>query len=87
MYLEGILLSICSLLEEPSVEDLLVPEIAAQFIQDRLGYDQIAREYIHRYARSGPPDLISLRSRSTSHQPNSWQVNFLRGRLAPVLGT
>lgn len=84
MYLEGILLSICSLLDEPSVEDPLVPEIAAQFIQDRSRYNQIAREYTHRYARSEPPDLISLRSRSTSHQPASWQVNFLRGRLARV---
>ncbi|KAF2740616.1 ubiquitin-conjugating enzyme-like protein, partial [Polyplosphaeria fusca] len=45
-----LLLSIISILDDPGVEDPLVPEIAEVYIQDRQQYDQNARAYTQRYA-------------------------------------
>lgn len=44
------LLSICSLLTDPNPKDPLVPAIANQYMQDRLQYDLIAREWTQKYA-------------------------------------
>jgi hypothetical protein len=48
--LEGLVISIISMLDDPTVEDPLVPEIAATYIQDREQYNQNARAYTQRYA-------------------------------------
>lgn len=80
MHLESILLSICALLDEPDVEDPLVPEIAVQYLQDKSRYEEIAREYTSRYACGDSPVLtVSETRRAPSHA--SWQSNFLKDRL------
>lgn len=81
MYLEGILLSISSLLDEPAIEDPLVPEIAAQFLKDRAVYDEIAMMYTRRYAHGNPPVLSKNATRATGA---SWQSRFLRERLSEI---
>ncbi|KAE8447329.1 hypothetical protein EG329_010887 [Mollisiaceae sp. DMI_Dod_QoI] len=50
-----ILLSICSLLSDPNVDDPFVPEIAAQYIQDRATYEENARAYTKKYATGVRP--------------------------------
>ncbi len=45
-----VLLSICSLLCDPNPDDPLVPDIAKQYIENRVQYDLIAREWTHVYA-------------------------------------
>lgn len=47
-----ILLSICSLLNDPNPKDPLVPEIADQYEHDRVGYDQTARNWTQMYANT-----------------------------------
>ena len=47
------LISLTSLLSDPSVDDPLVPEIAATMIQDRSRYEQNVRKYTERFA-TGP---------------------------------
>jgi ubiquitin-protein ligase len=81
MYLEGILLSISSLLDEPAIDDPLVPEIAAQFLKDRTVYDEIATMYTRRYAHGDPPVLSTNATRATG---SSWQSRFLRERLSEI---
>ena len=52
-----VLLSIQSLLDDPNVDEPLVPEIAYVYKTDRSKYDQIAREWTTKYAfeeDSGP---------------------------------
>lgn len=50
LQLDKVLLSICSLLNEPNPEDPLVPEIAKQFKQDKVLHDTIAQEWTATYA-------------------------------------
>lgn len=45
-----VLLSICSLLNEPNPNDPLVPDIANKFKDDRLAFDRSARDWTLRYA-------------------------------------
>ena len=45
-----LLLSIQSLLTDCNPEDALVPEIAAQYVNDRQEYDRICREWTKKYA-------------------------------------
>jgi len=45
-----VLLSICSLLNEPNPDDPLVPEIAKLLKTDRRKHDQMALEYTRKYA-------------------------------------
>eukprot|EP00658_Telonema_sp_P-2_P002545 TRINITY_DN1095_c0_g1_i7.p1 TRINITY_DN1095_c0_g1~~TRINITY_DN1095_c0_g1_i7.p1 ORF type:complete len:174 (+),score=40.88 TRINITY_DN1095_c0_g1_i7:150-671(+) len=45
-----VLLSICSLLNDPNPDDPLVPDIASQFKQDPEGYAATAREWVSKYA-------------------------------------
>jgi len=57
IYLSGTLTSIASLLGDPNTNDPLVPEIAAQYIQDRAMYNKTAREYTQKFATSVIPDV------------------------------
>eukprot|EP00658_Telonema_sp_P-2_P002544 TRINITY_DN1095_c0_g1_i4.p1 TRINITY_DN1095_c0_g1~~TRINITY_DN1095_c0_g1_i4.p1 ORF type:complete len:148 (+),score=29.37 TRINITY_DN1095_c0_g1_i4:210-653(+) len=45
-----VLLSICSLLNDPNPDDPLVPDIANQFKQDPEKYKMTAREWVTKYA-------------------------------------
>lgn len=45
-----VLLSICSLLNEPNPDDPLVPEIAQLLKTDRKRHDSLALEYTRKYA-------------------------------------
>ena len=45
-----VLLSICSLLDEPNPDDPLVPEIADQYKDNRVLYDKTARAWTNLYA-------------------------------------
>lgn len=55
--LSTILISILSMLDDPVVEDPPMPEIAAQYIQDRETYNENARRYTALYARGDIPEL------------------------------
>lgn len=44
------LLSICSFLDDPNVEEPLVPEIAHVYKTDRVRYEATAREWTRKYA-------------------------------------
>ena len=46
----AILISLLSLLSDPTVDDPLVPEIAATYVQDRQLYEQNARTYTAQFA-------------------------------------
>ena len=48
--IDKILLSICSLLEDPNPDDPLVPDIATQYKNNRVAYDMTAREWTQYYA-------------------------------------
>jgi ubiquitin-protein ligase len=58
--LETMLLALVVLLENPGLEDPLVPEIAELYIRDRSAYEENARLYTHRYANevSPTPELL-----------------------------
>ena len=45
-----ILLSICSLLDDPNPDDPLVPDIADQYRNNRVMYDVTAREWTQKFA-------------------------------------
>ena len=45
-----VLLSICSLLDDPNADDPLVPAVAQQFKTDRAAFNKTAREWTQRYA-------------------------------------
>jgi ubiquitin-conjugating enzyme E2 D/E len=45
-----VLLSICSLLDEPNPDDPLMPEIAQLFKSNRAEFNRIAREHTIQYA-------------------------------------
>jgi ubiquitin-conjugating enzyme E2 D/E len=45
-----VLLSLCSLLNDPNPNDPLVPEIAQLYLHDRLKYEQTARAFTEKYA-------------------------------------
>jgi len=45
-----VLLSICSLLDDPNPDDPLVPEIANIYINNKPQYDMTAREWTQKYA-------------------------------------
>ena len=45
-----VLISICSLLDDPNPDDPLVPEIADMYTKNRLQYDITAREWTQYYA-------------------------------------
>jgi ubiquitin-conjugating enzyme E2 D/E len=45
-----VLLSIASLVDNPGLEDPLVPEIAETYCRDRKAYEENARVYTKRYA-------------------------------------
>ncbi|XP_074319757.1 ubiquitin-conjugating enzyme E2-17 kDa-like isoform X2 [Silene latifolia] len=44
------LLSICSLLTDPNLENILMPEIATMYKTDRLKYESTARSWTQKYA-------------------------------------
>jgi ubiquitin-conjugating enzyme E2 D/E len=46
-----VLLSVCSLLNDPNPEDPLVPEIARIYTTDRAEYNRKAKEYTVKYAQ------------------------------------
>ncbi|KAF2121045.1 hypothetical protein BDV96DRAFT_485240 [Lophiotrema nucula] len=50
MHLESILISTSALLDQPGMDDPLVPDIAGTYIQDKATFDHIARQYTFRYA-------------------------------------
>jgi ubiquitin-conjugating enzyme E2 D/E len=80
MYLESILLSICALLDKPNVDDPLVPEIAATYIQDKLRFDDIARQYTIKFAHERVAIRPSNVAASNGHT-SSWQSTFLEDRM------
>lgn len=45
-----VLLSICSLLDDPNPDDPLVQSIADKYVNNRVAYDCIARDWTTRYA-------------------------------------
>ena len=45
-----ILLSICSMLDDPNPDDPLVPDIAEQYRNNRVMYDMTAREWTQKFA-------------------------------------
>ncbi len=45
-----VLLSICSLLDDPNPDDPLVPDIAEQYTNSRASYDITARQWTQNYA-------------------------------------
>ena len=45
-----VLLSICSLMDDPNPDDPLVPDIAVQYTNNRVIYDMTAREWTAKYA-------------------------------------
>lgn len=47
-----VLLSLCSLLDDPNPNDPLVPPVADLYIHDRDKYNDIARDWTRRYASS-----------------------------------
>ena len=49
--LDGILVSICSLLDAPGIDDPLVPEIALQYLNQRDEFNKTAREWTELYAK------------------------------------
>ena len=46
-----VILSICSLLNDPNPDDPLVPDIAEQYVKNRAAYDITAREWTMRFAQ------------------------------------
>lgn len=48
--ISNVLLSICSLLTDPNPDDPLVPDIAAQYKQDKASYEMTARDWTRVYA-------------------------------------
>jgi ubiquitin-protein ligase len=48
--IEKVLLSICSLLNEPNPHDPLVPAISQQYIKNKVQYDITAREFTLKFA-------------------------------------
>ena len=46
-----VLISLCSLLDDPNPDDPLVPEIADIYVKNRLQYDLTAREWTQFYAQ------------------------------------
>jgi len=46
-----VLISICSLLDDPNPDDPLVVDIADMYVKNRLQYDITAREWTHYYAQ------------------------------------
>merc|ERR1712000_50373 len=46
-----VLLSICALLAEPNPNDPLVSSIAQEYVKNRERHDQMAKEWVKRYAR------------------------------------
>ena len=50
--IDKVLLSICSLLTNPNPDDPLVPDIAKQYINNRVAYDMTAREWTQYYANA-----------------------------------
>ena len=56
--LQKILVSICSLLDDPGLENPLVPEIAEIYCKDYDLYCQNARTYTARYAMAEPTDTV-----------------------------
>ena len=58
MRLSQVLVSICSLLDDPGLTDPLVPEIAEIYCKNYDLYSQNAREYTVRYAMADPTDTI-----------------------------
>ena len=45
-----VLLSICSMFDEPNPDDPLVPEVARLYKMDRKKYNNLAREWTRKYA-------------------------------------
>ena len=54
----SVLVSICSLLDDPGLTDPLVPEIAEIYCKNYDLYSQNAREYTARYAMANPTDTL-----------------------------
>jgi ubiquitin-protein ligase len=57
-----LLVSICSLLTDPGLDDPLVPEVAQIFIEDYNRYCENARFYTQKYATGERPDVSNLSS-------------------------
>lgn len=49
-FIFAVLLSICSLLTDPNPDDPLVPEIARMYKTDKERYNQMAKDWTHKYA-------------------------------------
>ncbi|KAI9811429.1 MAG: hypothetical protein M1827_005412 [Pycnora praestabilis] len=80
--LEKLLLAMCALLEDPAVEDPLVPEIAQTFLLERDRYNRNARSYTKRFANGVRPvvaesfeDFFASTERSYTIM-NSGQTNL-----------
>jgi ubiquitin-conjugating enzyme E2 D/E len=79
IYLESILLSICALLDQPNVDDPLVPEIAATYIENESKFNQIARQYTAQFAH----EHVAIRTSNVAASPGAapgWQSIFLEDR-------
>ena len=81
------------LLDKPNIEDALVPEIAAQFVQDRAEFEAIARAYTLKYGYVKEPphndpvrDLLSgtptLETASVKRQLQNMSVQIMNLRDA-----
>jgi len=57
MTLTGILISIVSLLDDPGIDEPLVPEIAELFLRDKQQYQDNARSYTQKYAMELVPTI------------------------------
>lgn len=63
--ISSVLISICSILDDPCVEDALVSEIAEQYVKDRATYETNARLYTRKYAmrdQPGPDQITRARN-------------------------
>ena len=73
-HIGSIIVSLISLLSDPTVDDPLVPEIAATYVEDREVYEQNARNYTAKFAGTDQcwehygvtPDMFENESESTS---------------------
>jgi ubiquitin-conjugating enzyme E2 D len=71
----GLIVSISSLLDSPNLEDPLVPEIAAVYLQDRDEYDKNARKYTQMYAMETNSE-IATRSEIMQHPSDSDTMSY-----------
>lgn len=74
-----LIISISSLLDSPNLEDPLVPEIAAVYLQDREQYDRNARRFTQLYAMQTNSETVTG-SEIMRHPSNLYTLSYWRVR-------